>query len=400
MNIAPPSRSRSSASLFVAAVGFSSALLFAPALGQSLLEKRFSIAGPVFEYGDLQFDMDFTVSDYIKDGMIGYELYDGLNCRDGGDVDITENDGYLRSRLRPDLTPRGDGSGMRQIKVTANLAPDLIANSGIYRDAGTHGLVEFCLRFGVYNVDRDSPAANAIEANFLEVPVKLTINLSGGFALDADISNAEVVVQRARANVAVEAYLCDNDDNVVAVADDELRVAQGKSVRICVSPNGETLAKGAAMKRVEEFRFARDDATQVSISPNSGGVAADALTVVSCQPGSTVCAFETLLGAAFFEGAGTVTGTGTAYLQLVNGDDSAATGRKLQGSGKTANELLSEQPTEYSVTLFVVPVERFTSANEVSSGANSAYGAFAHKIVEAVVAAALFSVVLQSILLE
>merc|ERR1719162_1314823 len=104
--------------------------------------------------------MDFIVSDFIKDSFVGYTLYDGFKCKndDGGDNDITENNGYLLSRLRTDLTPiSSDGSGNRTMKINVSIDPNMLVDSSIYNDKGNNrASVEFCLRMSVYNKDRDS----------------------------------------------------------------------------------------------------------------------------------------------------------------------------------------------------------------------------------------------------
>merc|ERR1711988_820394 len=79
-------------------------------LGPVSLDTKFNLTGPFFEYESLRnINMDFLVSDIMDDSMVGYAFYDGLDCKDtnGGANDITDNDGYLKSRLRTDLIPVG-----------------------------------------------------------------------------------------------------------------------------------------------------------------------------------------------------------------------------------------------------------------------------------------------------
>lgn len=281
-------------------------LLFCDLARGNFLEQRFKIDGPIYEYGDLQFTMDFEVSDFTQDSAIGYTLYDGLNCQDGGDNDITENDRYLLSRIRTDLTPPGDGSGIRKVKIQSEIVPNFITDSPIYRtDADGNVLVEYCLRFSVYNTGKDETFA--METNYLEVPIKLVIDLNAGFQVDASLSNSDVVLKESSQNVAVEAYICDNEENIVPIVATE----QGQTVRVCVSPTPSNLAAGALMRQLESFTFRREipiGIEQAAIDPGTGGVPADQLTIVSCRPGSTVCAFETLLQADFFQGEGVVMG--------------------------------------------------------------------------------------------
>jgi len=338
----------------------------------NFLERRWNVSGPVFKYEDLQFDMTFTTSDFIQDSMVEYRLYDGHNCKDGngvneaGSMDITENN-FLLSRMRPDLAPLGDGNGSREMKVTLNLVPDLVTNSSIYEDNESTGVVKFCLRFSVYNLERSHP--ESMEVNFLEVPVVLTIDLSSGFTIDLEINSADSVVQKAYDDTAVEAYLCDNEANIIEFDSRQ----QGQTIRVCVVPTEETLKDGGYLRYIEEFTFTRDDLSQVAISPGNGGAAADDLTVVSCFSGATICAFETLLNSAFFDGGiGVVLGTGKAFLQIGQGPiEAVTTRRRLQeNNGKSPDSLLAERPTNFQLEVVAIPEE--SSNKPVISGAISA----------------------------
>ena len=277
------------------------------ALGDyALLEKQFAIEGPENSYESLTFTMDFRISDLIEDNMIGYSLYDGHNCKDGGDNDITDNNGYLLHRIRTDNTPPGDGSGTRTIKIASKVVPIEITNSTIYTtDSDDNGVVKYCLRMGVYNMDRSDPMS--MEVNFLEIPIMLTLRLSGDFRIDAALSMIDPLLDAATEGVAVEAYICDYDDNTVPI----MPTNQGQTIRVCVTPVQEVLDYGGLMSQIERFTFFRQLPAviqQSAIDPNTGGVPADQLTVVQCRPGSIICAFETLLNADFFTEEGIVKG--------------------------------------------------------------------------------------------
>ena len=265
------------------------------------LQQRFAIGGPDYSYDNMQFTMNFEVSDFMQDSMIEYSLYDGKNCKDGGDNDITENDGYLLSRIRTDNTPIGDGSGIRSIRVESEIVGSKLVNSGIYtaNDDENTGVVEYCLRFGVYTA--------GMEINYLEVPIALTISFDGRFSVQAAVQPVDLVLASASQGAAVDAYICDRDDNLVPIMPTE----QGQTVRVCVSPTAENIARGTLMRQLEQFTFYRDlpvSIKQASIEPGTGGVPVDPLTLVSCRSGSTVCAFETLLQADFFTGPGIIRG--------------------------------------------------------------------------------------------
>lgn len=278
------------------------------ATGNALV-KLYGIGGPKYTYDSWQYTMDFEVSDLMSDGMIGYTLYDGLNCRDGdgtmgaGDNDITQNDGYLLSRFRTDNTPVGDGSGTRTIRIESEIVPSRMSQTSIYReDENETGIVEYCLRFSNYNIDKDIPGAR--EVNFLETTVKLSIDLNGDFGVQPLVVPDEVEEKQDEQDVEVEAYICDRDENVLQLTE----YNQGQTVRVCVTPTQETLERGFRMRQLDSFTYRREipfSTRQVAISP--GGVL-DALTVLQCRPGSVVCAFETLLFADFFVSEGVISG--------------------------------------------------------------------------------------------
>jgi len=199
------------------------------------LEQKYAIRGPL-SYGHdlLDFSIDFIVSDFIDDDMVGYKIYDGLDCWADEDDEITENPGYLVSELITDnITLVGDGSGERTMSISMSFDPDLIVNSTIYNpyysnndtdtdtDIGididsnnitntdtdsnniTHtddtdtdaididtidrGIVEICLRFSNYNMDKDSSSNSAFEVNFVENPIVIVLDFMGDIDSDFDM---------------------------------------------------------------------------------------------------------------------------------------------------------------------------------------------------------------------
>ncbi len=280
----------------------------------NLLQKRFDIVGPEFVYDNWEFSLDFEVSDFITDNMSGYSLYDGRNCRYGdamnsGDNDITNNKSYLLSRFRSDNVPEGNGSGTRMIKIQTQVVPSKLVNSGIYREGGEaengDGIVEYCVRFSNYNMDKDDP--QAVEVNYLETIVKVSIRFTGEFGVTAYVDKSDVEEEELIEGVALEAYLCDREENIVPVAE----FNQGQTVRVCVTPTAEVLARGFRMRQIEDFVYRRElpfSTRQQAITAGTGGAPSDPLTVVSCRPGSVVCAFETLLFADFFVSEGVIAG--------------------------------------------------------------------------------------------
>ena len=89
-------------------------------------------------------------------------------------------------------------------------------------------------------------------------------------------------------------------------------IKQGNSVKVCVDIEDNEVV---FIKKISDFTWSKDDGkSQLAI--NGDGVTADALTIVSCTPGSKNCFFETLLTITFFDSTGIVSGAGDVLLQL------------------------------------------------------------------------------------
>lgn len=339
---------------------------------QSTLKERFAIQDPIFTYKELQFDLDFVVSDLMGDSYIQYQIYDGHLCREGdNDITLAEDNNYLYSRLRPDLQPVGTGDGFRTMKVTVNIDPANIASSPVFEDFETYGVVKFCVRFSNYNTDFLDP--QSIETNFIETQIQLNVNLVDDFVVDiGEVRDSEIVLQMATQDTAVEAYICDSESNIVEGAESK---SQGETVRVCIVPTQQAMAEGAYLRFIETFEFRREPYTQVAIEPDTFGSPANSLTIVDCISGSDLCAFETLLSAEFFlDGEGTITGSGMAYLQF--GTEEIVNQRNLQDfNGRTAQQVLAEEPTGFSFDIRVVPVSN--RARFQPSGAQSHLTMFA-----------------------
>jgi hypothetical protein len=345
------------------------------------LQERFRIERPLFNYDTLQFDLEYVVSDFMGDNFVEYQVYENLLCGRNDETTInntfvnstviTDND-YLLSRLRPDLSSVGDGDGNRTMKVTLNIDQEMISTSPIFEDFETYATVSFCVRLGVYNMDTLSP--DALEVNFLETPVLLTILLVDTFEIDVgQLSNQDLVVEMAYEDSAVIGYICDSESNTV-----EGDVgSQGESIRICVTPTDQTLSEGAFLRYLDEFTFRRGEHFQVAIEAGTGGSPASQLTVISCTPGSLICAFETLLGAEFFEGGiGVVYGEGTAFLQFGEGEGET---RRLQVTADVGNDqLLAERPTAFKFEIVALPVDyKFAARSAAATMPLTVLGIFA-----------------------
>jgi hypothetical protein len=143
-----------------------------------------------------------------------------------------------------------------------------------------------------------------------------------------------------------------------------------------VTPTDQTLSEGAYLRYIDEFTFRRGEHFQVAIEAGTGGSAASQLTVISCVPGSLICAFETLLGAEFFEGGvGVVYGEGTAFLQFGQGEGES---RRLQVTAETDNsQLLAERPTAFKFEIVALPVDYTFAVSAAATMPLTVLGIFA-----------------------
>lgn len=355
------------------------------------LEDLYAIQTPTFAHKRLQFDLEFQVNNALSDTRVQYTIFDGHQCKHGdgdigdGDNDITFTNNYLLSRLRPDFHPTGNGDGFRKMKVSLNIDTDNIRQSPIYQDFKSFGIVKYCVRFSTFSDDVELP--QAIEANFLEVPVSLKVFLEDTFQEQSitQISDLDEALKLAEQNSAVEAYICDSEANVIGV--DDVQKEQGTTVRVCVVPTQTMLDKGVYLRYIEEFFFYRDDAYQEAIASGTLGSAANDLTVVDCVPGSELCAFETLLSAQFFvNGTGTVQGRGSAFLQfgqdipvfdeLVNRQLLEERTQRRYLDEDDAVEQLSQAASGFSFQILVAPTNRDEDpffSRRFSSAATSKY---------------------------
>ena len=200
------------------------------------LETKWRVDKPTFAYDALNFELVYTISDFVKIGNSRYTVFDGHQCQEG-DKDITTTQQYLTSTVvEDDVTPVGDGSGLRTIKVSLTIHPDQITTSPIYEESeSTHqGFVYFCVRFGVWQTS-DFNAFEPLEVNFIETPVLLIVDLVDDIAIEAStLTDADKIVESAQKGSAVNGYICDSEDNLVTQT--TTSKTQGSSVKVCVEP--------------------------------------------------------------------------------------------------------------------------------------------------------------------
>jgi hypothetical protein len=313
---------------------------------ENLLLLRWRIYEPRFNYDALQFNLHYNVSDYVEDTYVSYTIYDGHGCSDGNN-DVTAL-GYFDTRITPDATAEpGTGYGKREIELSTTLRPEIISNitdSSLYEAQGDNAAIHFCVRFSLYNNDPSNPESR--EISFSETKVTLFVSLINDFAIEDEyVAPKEIENQQASETFYVEGYLCQNKTSTKPLVV-ESPLEQGTAVKVCVKPMRRALEAGVRMRRIDSFTFARETNSQKAIVD---GAPANVLTELSCLAGSSTCSFDTILMAAFFDGPGTVTGTGTASMQF------GISNRRTRGLGSSDSSRREQAVTDELVVVFTLP---------------------------------------------
>jgi hypothetical protein len=302
--------------IFVASM----ASTFATERGIQALANKWIIApDPSFAYGGLAFDLDYQVSDFIRNDMTAYALYTSPGCKEtGAPVPATFLTSILHVLTGQAYNETNNGDGVRDQKLTVNVNPVTIAASDIYAEETTDGFVtatiDFCVRFSL-QVYHDGLTE---EVNYLETLVTLFIDLSDGFVIgDVNVVPNIKIQNTANQDYFLEGYQCDlaNDALTTGTNLTDSR-SQGSVIRVCVKPNTEAVAAGIKMRSLDEFTFSRNSGIRQSAIIGYNLEATNGLTSLTCSNGVDVCVFETMLFAAFYSTTGVVFGSGTGSMQF------------------------------------------------------------------------------------
>ena len=273
---------------------------------------------PVVQYNDLRFDIDFTVSDWIRaNEHVRYTIYQNGQCGDPDDI-ITDSDDYMESWVTEDNISVGVGLDMdlrRTVRISNLLNPDTIRESESYielpSESESDAKIRYCVRFSLWGGPPSEPEAE--EINHIDVTVELNLDMTdenvsiSGQSVEA----AEEGVQTSEDNFFLEAFQCDQDGKHLQ---EITPYNQGDMVRICVQPTEQASEVGFRIKTIDTFSFSQGSTSQAAIL--NGEVAANQLTGLSCETGARQCVFETLLFAHFYQTKqGTIQGNGEATLQ-------------------------------------------------------------------------------------
>jgi hypothetical protein len=196
------------------------------------LYTRWNIQEPAFNYTNLQFSLNWKVSDFVEDRFMDYRIYDGFGCKEGSN-DITEesNDlingtaylftpGIIPSALTPHNPGPTSGSGERSVHLRLSIQSANIAESPIFADdatqAQTRAEVRFCVRYSLWN---DYPLLeDSLEVSFQETLIYFEVDLTDGFEVGGiQVADAEKGLETANIACEVIGYEC--YENRTAISD-------------------------------------------------------------------------------------------------------------------------------------------------------------------------------------
>ena len=321
------------------------------------LAEKWNITGPTFGSNQLEFQLNYTVSDFIIPDMIQHQLYDS-KCAEGG---VLLPPSTLTAQVDTDMSvPAGLGDDLRQVKISITIDPDTISDTSIYSeevvDNQVKATIVFCHRFMLFTT-----SVTPIEVNFRETVVTFYVDLTDGFEIGAvEVEDKDKLIRTATQVYEVEGYQCDFTNQ--RLSDFALGQArqQGSLIRVCVRPEVDARNDGIFMRSIDQFSWQRDYGGNIGIvtqvAVEDGVAASNQLTQLWCTPGDAVCVFESVLLALFFRLPGSVDGSGIASMQFgnFNGGRRSLLRRDLQQEGSQEGAGLAE----FDISMELMPVQR------------------------------------------
>lgn len=272
-------------------------------------ETKWDIGIPTFDSSRLDLFLKYPVSDFISYDNLGWKLYDGRQCGNGGASDITDND-YLEVAAEFDEnTPEGGGTAWRNVTLVFSFDPETIRQSPIITNEGLETNLRFCVRFSAYSAPTINPGA--MEIFYKETFLTVDIQQAGNVDVDGYVLTPEDINQEEdTVSYKLRGYLCNETNHEII---DPIPIFQGMLTKVCVTPTDRALADGVYMRAIDSFYWTRETIYQTAITPHQ---TAAALTEINCEPGMIVCSFATILKGPFFYRLGRVDGAGFGWLQV------------------------------------------------------------------------------------
>eukprot|EP00980_Cylindrotheca_fusiformis_P022469 scaffold9342_cov163-Cylindrotheca_fusiformis.AAC.4 len=340
------------------------------------LEERWYLEDPSFTYTGNTFILTYQFSRYLDGSpeQTYSQLYlyrdkenpnSAFNCkqqqqRSNNTTTTTPNNEYTGSSLN--LVESGIiSSGATEYRTsrqeTVIITMDTLGisqESEVFTDGNGEARIDFCVRFGLFTGDyRDE---QNFEVNFLETLVTLFVDLRGSFTVtDISVAPKEKLLRTANIEYGLEAFTCSGKTAEGGIPlPGSVPFRQGDVISVCVQPTVEALVDNVDMRQVEFFEYILMEIDGVTES-STGQLAIDienpaagprgtmhGLTNMEPCQGQVTCMIQTILFASFFSRQGTITGRGSATMQLGNTESNLV--RKLIGHHRSLDE--EEEETE------------------------------------------------------
>jgi hypothetical protein len=278
-------------------------------LGTGVLD-RYQVGQSTIDFDGVYIDLTYPLSDLVPDNSIVITTYSDRDCT----VDITGNN-YLTPEIIYDDNPNPTGEKNREVLVQYTIDPKEIQDEDVWIEKDdTSVFVSFCAAINLYTGDISDPGSAPLAR--LDTVVYLQVNFEGGFNAEVPVGPGDRNNENAQEMYTVEGFICDESNTPLQ---SERPMVQGEKVRVCVKPTAKALADGIYMRRVDSFTFYRekDDGTQIiQTALRDGSSVNSELTELTCDRGSELCSFETLLKSDFYFRPGLIFGYGEAWLQV------------------------------------------------------------------------------------
>jgi hypothetical protein len=212
-----------------------------------------------------QFEIGWTVSDFIQDKYASVSIYDGYGCKDeSNDVTDAISKFYSDSALLPSFGIRPDsstpysptstqGEGDRIFRLFLDVQPAYATNDEIEYftvDEELKARFDFCIRFSL-SADSKTGTKNIenTEVNYQETLVTFFADLTDGFSVeDVAIKPKDKLERNENIECEIIAYECIRYSNEPVPNPGYLR-DQGKEVRVCVELSQESKDAGLMLDR-------------------------------------------------------------------------------------------------------------------------------------------------------
>ena len=216
------------------------------------LAEKWNIEEPTFDYDSLSFDLDLGISTFISDrDMVQYKLFDE-SC-------TVEYTGSSLQAIKSNFKNIDTQAKTQNVEINVNIDSTSLAtdNQVYYEGPDTiingeqHATVNFCVRFGLHTPIE----AGDDEVNFLEVIVKLKVDLTDGFAIDTvSVASLDPCEKEAQEAFEVEGYFFERNAEAIPLEQNAVPVMnQGAILRVCVRPVQRARALFVRMRSLKDF---------------------------------------------------------------------------------------------------------------------------------------------------